>query len=71
MRYCVLLAGMIFATAARAAGDMDNMPGMDMSAMPMTGVLGPYPMTREASGTSWQPDAATHQGCTRRSAIGS
>jgi hypothetical protein len=62
MRYRVLLAGMIFATAAHAAGDMDGMPGMDMSAMPMAGVLGPYPMTREASGTSWQPDAAAHQG---------
>lgn len=26
----------------------------------MTGVLGPVPMTREASGTSWQPDATPH-----------
>src|SRR5262249_46905227 len=23
---------------------------------------GPYPMTREASGTAWQPDAARHEG---------
>ncbi|MGQ0558028.1 MAG: hypothetical protein ACT4OE_00315 [Sphingosinicella sp.] len=28
----------------------------------MTGALGPYPMTREASGTSWQPDASQHGG---------
>lgn len=28
----------------------------------MTGALGSYPMTREASGTSWQPDASEHQG---------
>ena len=28
----------------------------------MTGALGPYPMTREASGTSWQPDVSTHAG---------
>ena len=28
----------------------------------MRGAFGPYPMTREASGTSWQPDAAPHQG---------
>ena len=38
---------------------------MDMHAMhehTMTGTLGPYPMTREASGTAWQPDAATHRG---------
>lgn len=26
----------------------------------MTGALGPYPMTREASGTSWQPDSTKH-----------
>src|ERR1700739_4839618 len=36
---------------------------MDMSMpMPMTGTLGPYAMTRDASGTSWQPDAAAHGG---------
>jgi hypothetical protein len=28
----------------------------------MTGALGPYPMTREASGTAWQPDASMHSG---------
>ena len=28
--------------------------------MDMTGVLGSYPMTREASGTSWQPDVTPH-----------
>lgn len=26
------------------------------------GVLGPYPGTREASGTGWQPDSAPHEG---------
>jgi hypothetical protein len=52
------------------------MPGMDMSGMDMsepehdhgmvmTGLYGPYPMTREASGTSWQPDQARHQGIHR------
>ncbi len=30
--------------------------------MSMTGALGPYAMGREASGTSWQPDASTHEG---------
>jgi hypothetical protein len=46
-----------------------DMSGMDMSkdkmtgmAMPMTGSYGFYPMTREASGTSWQPEAAPHDG---------
>ncbi|MCA1684357.1 MAG: hypothetical protein LC708_04465, partial [Actinobacteria bacterium] len=34
------------------------MPGMEHGGMDhaMTGALGPYPMTREASGTAWQPD---------------
>jgi hypothetical protein len=26
------------------------------------GALGPYPMTRDASGTAWQPDSSTHAG---------
>lgn len=30
--------------------------------MQMSGALGPYPMTREASGTSWQPDVAPMEG---------
>ena len=36
-----------------------DMPGMDHA---MRGALGAYAMTREASGTSWQPDASTHEG---------
>src|SRR5215471_11910948 len=36
-------------------------PGMHEH-MAMRGMYGPYPMTREASGTSWQPDNARHQG---------
>jgi hypothetical protein len=39
-----------------------SMAGMDMGEMPMEGLLGRYPMTREASGTAWQPDAARHDG---------
>jgi hypothetical protein len=54
-----------------------DMPGMDhdmsamghdhdMSAMggemAMNGLYGPYPMSREASGTAWQPDRAGHHG---------
>lgn len=55
LRY-VVFAFLALATPARAQMDM---PGMDMS-VPMTGALGPYAMTREASGTSWQPDAVPH-----------
>ncbi|MBI1359150.1 MAG: hypothetical protein GC155_02580 [Alphaproteobacteria bacterium] len=39
-----------------------NMAGMDMGGMTMPGMLGDYPATRDASGTSWQPDAASHSG---------
>jgi hypothetical protein len=43
---------------------MPDMPGMAMAdmdhGMEMTGMLGPYAMTREASGTAWQPDSAAH-----------
>src|SRR4051794_40513208 len=28
----------------------------------MTGMLGPYPMTRESSGTSWQPESTPMEG---------
>lgn len=43
---------------------MEGMEGMhDMQGMPgMTAFLGPYAMTREASGTSWQPESAPHEG---------
>ncbi|HEX4961453.1 MAG TPA: hypothetical protein VF173_11485 [Thermoanaerobaculia bacterium] len=40
---------------------MDDMPGMhEMHAM--QGMLGSYGMTREASGTAWQPESAPHEG---------
>jgi hypothetical protein len=40
-------------------GDMP-MGDMPMSGMSSTGVLGPYPMSRDSSGTSWQPDDSMH-----------
>jgi hypothetical protein len=64
-----LHAAPAFAQHSHAA--MDSMPGMSMEehmhmgehehAM-MTGRFGPYPLTREASGTAWQPDDAEHTG---------
>ena len=42
------------------AGDDTHAHAMSMASR--TGALGPYPMTREASGTSWQPDATLHRG---------
>lgn len=40
--------------------------GHDMGAM--TALLGPYPMSREASGTSWQPEMSPHDGVHGRTA---
>jgi hypothetical protein len=68
----LLAAGPV--AAQEAAKPMPNMPGMDHAkpeppAMPgmdmatmVSGVLGSYGMTRDASGTAWQPDASEHQG---------
>lgn len=45
--------------------DMAAMPGVDHGAMggrTMHGALGTYAMTREASGTSWQPDSSAMEG---------
>ncbi|HET7086883.1 MAG TPA: hypothetical protein VFI23_19095 [Rhizomicrobium sp.] len=54
------------AGAAKPKDQPQEMPGMDMAdgahAMAMHGLLGGYAMTREASGTSWQPEAAPHAG---------
>jgi len=38
----------------------DPHAGHDMSEM--TGLLGAYPMGRDASGTAWQPDVSSHGG---------
>jgi hypothetical protein len=51
------MAGMDMSGGAKGGGAMG---GMDMATM--TGALGAYPMNREASGTSWQPDASEHAG---------
>ena len=48
-------------TAQKGMYGMD-MSGMDMGEMPMNGMYGPYAMSREASGTAWQPEAARHEG---------
>ena len=59
------------ATAAHAGhgqppGAMTSMPGMaPEQPMAMTGALGGYGMSREASGTAWQPDATPHGGVER------
>jgi hypothetical protein len=48
--------------SAMAPMEMDHST-MDHGAhATMKGALGPYPMTREASGTPWQPDTSGHMG---------
>jgi hypothetical protein len=50
------------------AGQMDHGQmqmaghGGHMGQMEMSGALGPYPLTRESSGTAWQPDTSEHTG---------
>lgn len=39
-----------------------SMPSHAGSEAGMSGAFGPYPMQRESSGTSWQPDASNHMG---------
>lgn len=71
------MSGMAPATPAAAMPGMDHaqpqhdqMGNMDMSGsamggmpdMKMSAALGSYPVTRDASGTSWQPDLAEHNG---------
>lgn len=62
---CVLLSG----TAHAAGSDPDAAAAMTGSGtgMSMAGLYGPYGMTREASGTSWQPEGADLEGLHRMS----
>lgn len=46
---------------AHVEGNVAHGHGMDHQ-MAMEGFLGAYAMTREASGTSWQPEASPHEG---------
>lgn len=64
----IVCAGLLLALPAAplfAQQDMGGMGGMQMGNMPMgnmasTGLFGSYPMTRDSSGTSWQPDDSSH-----------
>jgi hypothetical protein len=66
MRRIVLVVAALSAVSVAARAQEHASMDMDMDAMTMgtmdMGVLGSYPMSRDASGTSWQPDAASHGG---------
>jgi hypothetical protein len=72
-RGAAALVALFMAVPAWAQGmdhsmqDMPGMEGMDhsMHMHEMHAMLGSYPMTREASGTAWQPDSAQHGGLHR------
>ena len=55
------LCAAAFSLHAALASGADTPDGADMS-MPMAGLLGPYAMTREGSGTSWAPDSTPMSG---------
>lgn len=54
-----LLPASVSLLAAPAVAAHHHEHAMPMP-MPMTGALGGYPMSRDASGTSWQPDSTPH-----------
>ncbi|MGQ0585662.1 MAG: hypothetical protein ACT4PK_00460, partial [Gammaproteobacteria bacterium] len=53
------LTTILLLAAAPALAQHEGHAGHDV---PMEGALGPYPMSREASGTAWQADAAPMDG---------
>ena len=60
-RTLFIAAALTLAAAPVVADDMDKM-APDHIHHAMAGMYGAYPMTREASGTSWQPDSSPHEG---------
>jgi hypothetical protein len=55
----------VVATAALWSDTLSSVPLSclyDPAGRPILGLYGPYSMTREASGTSWQPEVAPHEG---------
>jgi hypothetical protein len=72
--WVLILEGSCFAALAAAEGgtDANQTEDTEPTAMPestpamsMLGLYGPYSMSREASGTSWQPDSTPVQGLYR------
>ena len=68
------LALIVFASCSPAAAQTDAMPGMDMKDMAMemssTGILGRYPMSRDASGAlSRSPIRTRYSGVTERAMV--
>jgi hypothetical protein len=56
----LVLAGIAFAADVTIAQTVESTHAAHAQAS-MPGALGAYPMTRDASGTSWQPDSTPHE----------
>jgi hypothetical protein len=58
------VGAMALAVTTGQASAENSIDAMDHAQMghAMHGMYGPYAMTREASGTSWQPDSSPHEG---------
>ena len=61
----VIVASVVYPSAAIAVASEDHAGHEAHSAeasehSAMSGALGDYPMARDASGTSWQPDSTPH-----------
>jgi hypothetical protein len=63
LSFALASLALLAASAGAQPMDMKHMEHMShLHHMTMQGMLGPYAMSREASGTSWQPEAAAHLG---------
>jgi hypothetical protein len=61
-RFWHAAAALVLLAASPAFCDAQAMGGADMPMMQMQGLYGSYSMTREGSGTSWQPDSTPMEG---------
>jgi hypothetical protein len=61
-RFPAVAAAWLIVAAVPAVVHAQDMDGAAMAAMQMQGLYGSYSMTREGSGTSWQPDSTPLEG---------
>ena len=62
MRFPLLALAVLLAQSAQAQHQHEHTQGDEQPSGAMSAQYGPYPLSREASGTSWQPDSSPHAG---------
>ncbi|HEX2650789.1 MAG TPA: hypothetical protein VHN19_12735 [Burkholderiales bacterium] len=62
MRFPLVMLAVVFTQAAQAQHEHEHKHGEAQPSAAMGAQYGPYAFTREASGTSWQPDSSPHAG---------